>query len=199
MTTLTATLKPILLSKGCIIFTLFLLSCHVKKNSSNQDDFFRISASTFYGHPFIMTIEDLKKKFGLPKEVSEGVSHIPADSTSDEVVSDSWFYGANDEFIFEVNQNFAHLSSVDFRTCQESIQNPDIVLTKDTRISEIEKIFPIAYQNRRIDATTFSFKYEWVRIKSEMQTNMKIRENIVELIFEAGKLIEFNYTWTAPK
>ena len=174
--------------KGYIILTLFLLSCNRKTTAEIKEEFFNISSSKFNGYPFIMKTSDLKKRFGLPDE------HTEKEYANDTEYNDRWYCDEELGYCFEVDKDLAHLITVDFRDCQYTIQSSDFVLTKDTEISEIEKMFPIAYQNRSIDTTTFSFKYEWVRIKTEKQASKKIKDNIVEMVFEDGKLIEFDYT-----
>ena len=170
-----------------------LLGCK-KPNNTDCIELFEISKTKLTNTSIVLNTDELIANYGEPNQIIKDCVFYPTGFDKNKIAYDCWFYD-NPSIGFEKHENLTYLSSIEFEEGYIELYNPKIILSSNTKLQHVKKIFPIAYANRRIDSKTFSYKYDWISINTESDLNEKILANTVELVFENDKLKYFEFRW----
>ncbi|WP_103052876.1 hypothetical protein [Hanstruepera neustonica] len=181
------------MNKVILLLSVVLLGCKTA-SEKNGMELFQISKTKLENVSVILSSEELISHFGEPNEVIKNCRFYPNKSDDNKTSFDCWYYD-NPNIGFAKFQNFTYLSFIEFEESSIQLINPKIILSSNTQLKDIKKVFPVAYNERRINTKTFSYKYDWVKINTESNLNPNILANTVELIFEDDRLKYFEFTW----
>jgi len=178
-----------------LILLIILIGCKNKSidyKESLDSDRIEISKSELNGKPIILSTESLSEIYGKPTQTLErcATSHIVPDQG--EFVLSCYVYLENWDLVYRNYKNISFLGHLSFTKTNYKIILPKVTLSKETTLTEINKIFPNPYM--KSDGVE-SDGYEWIWLYDDLNTDRRIEPNIVQLGFKNGKLVHFNYDW----
>lgn len=108
---------------------------------------------------------------------------------------DCWSYENELATRYYVSDSIASLNFVDFSYCNCSIQSPQLTLSKNTSLSEVKELFPIAYSMRNFGVDDPQYK-EFVRLHLIDGLDNEFYDvwGTIILRFKDDKLANFEYS-----
>lgn len=161
-----------------------------------QPETLLISKATINGNPIILSKEELIEIEGKPIDIRDSCTIIPIRYLQGIVVYECWIYDSTWNMVYEIYNDIAFLSRLNFEEYDLKIEMPQITLSKDTKFREIKDKFPNSYAHRNIGANYYEQDgYDWIYLLDDIQSEGKLYPSQIELIFKGGKLKRMEYDW----
>ncbi len=178
-----------------LILLIVIIGC--KNNSTNSkenliSDKFEISKSELNGQPILLPLESLSEIYGKPTQVVDSCATSQIVPNQGEFVLSCNLYDKKWDLVYRNYKNIAFLGHLNFPKTNYELRLPKITLSKETTITEVNKVYPNPYIKSN---GVGSDGLEWVYFYDDLNTKRKIEPNLVMLGFKNGKLVHFNYDW----
>ncbi len=188
-----------------LIFACFLLliSCSEKPSPDNEFsqtekallDVLEITKTSINDYPIILAKDELRKTKGEPTSIKEACGKYIFKHHQGNVDYHCWNYGENHEVVYNILDEQAVLSQINFEKSKLKLVSPKITLSENTSFEEVKRVFPksSALKNTGAQDPKVRGVYDWIFLKDDLPVENRPNQGLIELRFKDGKLKYFEY------